>query len=469
MRRGRRIVLWAALAALFVGGVSSGIGLAGPGSPTLVKVTDPDRVITIPGETHVLTVPIVTETVTQTVTETVTVTTPTPPPPAPPPAPPPPPPPLPPPPPSPAPAVAAPLPPAAYTVPAAARVVRNGAELAAALANTVTEDVVLEDGVYDQAGAFQDPRADRLWARNQGRAVLKAALEFGSNTALPGGAARGLAFDITSASKLAAQSAIVSVWGSAKNVQLRDLTVDGHAVAQFGIRAKTPDGLVVQRVIVRNLLGWGVYVDPYPNYGYVPNPAPFLEDLDIANVARVPAGSANGTAEAGLWIGVQATVRRVKIRNAYWMGVWTGTAAKNALLEDLDVDGSSTGIYLEHDTIASTFQRFRLGPSLRQGFVMEWGVCPGCPGAAQGNTLQDGTVESRVAGVNMDLGSGSQQPNTVRRVKFVGQCFAAIVDNQETFGGVPKGVNFYTDNDYTGIDAGALPVRLVNVNQATCS
>jgi hypothetical protein len=108
------------------------------------------------------------------------------------------------------------------------------------------------------------------------------------------------------------------------------------------------------------------------------------------------------------------------------------------------------GIYLEHFTTGSTFQRMRIGPAVLHGLVCEWadpswGSRPGCTD----DIIQDSTVMSSDVGVLLDDGTTR---TTVRRVKFIGQARAAIYD--------PRGIgNAYYENDYSEIDASAVPIQ----------
>jgi hypothetical protein len=134
------------------------------------------------------------------------------------------------------------------------------------------------------------------------------------------------------------------------------------------------------------------------------------------------------------------------------MGLWTGGVNTNALLEDIDVDRTGTGVYMEHFTTGSTFQRINVGSSVQDGFICEWndpawGGKPGCVN----DVIQDATVASRRIGVWLDAGTTG---TTVQRVKFVGQSNSAIFD--------PAGIgNSYADNDYSQIGSTAMPIRTI--------
>ena len=137
------------------------------------------------------------------------------------------------------------------------------------------------------------------------------------------------------------------------------------------------------------------------------------------------------------------------------MGLWTGTAAKNARFSDVDIDdiGSprrpSTGLYLEHFTTDTTFERFRIGPNVTVGVECEWAdpawdSRPGCDGVV----IQDSLVHTRCVGLYLDDGTRN---TTVRRTVFVNQQRAAIATYNKKYN-----LLFDTSgNDYSGMQHGA--------------
>jgi hypothetical protein len=73
-----------------------------------------------------------------------------------------------------------------------------------------------------------------------------------------------------------------------------------------------------------------------------------------------------------------------------------------------------------------------------------WGSQPACVD----DIIQDSTVASTDIGVGLDQGTTR---TTIRRVSFIGQRLAGIVD----FAGID---NAYYDNEYSGIAPNAVPV-----------
>jgi hypothetical protein len=321
--------------------------------------------------------------------------------------------------------------------------VSTSAELIAALAVPSARDVIVNPGEYDSARPFVNNSGHRIIAARPGQALFTAGLVFGGSAAARNGVVEGIAFDIGDPRKTLAGAAI-NIWGDAVGVRVSDVTIDGHGVIGSGVMARQPEGLVIQRVSARGFSDYGIFVDANDRLR-VSSPA-VLEDLVISDVARPKPRSSSGTAEACLWVGNTATVRRALLRDCAWAGLWTGTAARDALFEDLEIDRTPVGAYIEHFTTRSIFQRLRIGPRVNVGLVCEWADPewdrkPACVD----NVIQQSTIESCAVGVNM--GAGTTR-TTVRTVTFIGQRVTAVLD--------PSGIdNVYSDNDFSGIAEGA--------------
>src|SRR5437870_5200029 len=287
-----------------------------------------------------------------------------------------------------------------------------------------------------------------IYTATLGGAVFNAGLIMGGNSGPGGGLVQGVAFDVNDPSK-AFLNSIVHVWGTGQGTRILDSTFNGNNAIGHAILARQPEGLVVRRVRVRNFTVNGITVDANVQNLAVATPA-LLEDLDVANVSFAVPKSSNRTAEACVWLGNSGTVRRALIRNCAWTGLWTGTAATGSLLEDLDIDLSAAGVYIEHFTTNSTFQRMRIGPNTWTGVACEWasgswGSRPACTD----DVVQDSTVASADTGVILDFGTTR---TALRHLKFIGQATAAIKD----FSGVN---NTYADNDYRAIASGAVQIE----------
>jgi hypothetical protein len=314
---------------------------------------------------------------------------------------------------------------------------------------------VLAPGVYDNARLFSNRHGHRIFAAKSGRAVLKAGMSIGANAGGRGAVLRGIVFDVRDREKTL-NGAIVAVWGTASGAKVLDTTLRGHGAVAAGIVVRQPEGFVARRIVAKGFTDYGVLVDANELDRDVSSPF-FLSDLDIANVSRPVPRSSDGRAEACVWIGNTGIARRVKVRECAWTGVWTGTATRKALVEDVDVDGARTGIYIEHFTHESTFQRIRVRSRVRIGMIAEW-ADPGWGGrpASVGNIIQDSVFESQLCGVYLDEGTTR---TTVRRSWFRKQAWAAVGDYRGNG-------NRFHDNDYSGIRSTAVPISQEHISEA---
>jgi hypothetical protein len=346
-----------------------------------------------------------------------------------------------------APAVRPPARPRPYALPAGAVRVSSSAELAAALSNGRREAIVLAPGVYDSARPFSDRDGDRLFAERLGRAILKTGVVLGANEGPPGASIRGLTFNVTNPAKTL-HGSIVHVWGSATHASVLDTRLYGHGRIDSGLLVRQPLAFVARRIVAEGFRSYGVAVDPN-TFGYRTR-APFsLSDLTISRVHRPVSGSSNGRAEACLWLGSPGTARRVSVRRCGVTGIWTGTATSGSRVADATVDRAPVGIYLEHFTSGTTFQRLRIGPDVDRGVNAEWSnVAVGQKPATSDNVIQDCYFRTRHVGVYLDEGTTH---TVVRRCLFAGQSWAAIGDYLGRS-------NSYYGNDFNALGPAAVPV-----------
>ena len=295
------------------------------------------------------------------------------------------------------------------------------AALREALRRHARTAIVLAPGAYRGRRPFLNPSGHRLYAARPGRAVLRAGLSMGGNSGPGGGLVRGLVVDVGDARRTV-EGAAIAVWGTGRRTQILDTTVKGRGTCGPGSPSGAPTGC--------GSTGSWRGGSPTPGCSSTPTSPtrtrprePFeVTDVDVARVARPRPGSSNGRAEACVWIGDTGTVRRVRVRTCGWSGLWTGTAARRARFEDIDIDGTPTGVYVEHFTRDSTFRRLRIGSDVRIGLLAEW-AAPEWGGrpASTGNVIEDSRFETTLAGVYLDEGSTS---TTVRRSAFAGQAWA---------------------------------------------
>jgi len=340
-----------------------------------------------------------------------------------------------------------PVAPGPYPVPRNALRVSSSSQLVAALGNGRREAIVLAPGTYDNRRPFSDREGDQIYASRLGGAVLRAGMVLGANDGPPGAVIRGLRFEVSSKAKTL-DGAIVHVWGSAAHAVVLDTRLDGHGAVATGLLVRQPKGFVGRRIAVTSVQSYGVVLDP--NDMAYRTRSPFsLRDVSISRVARPVPGSSNGRAEACLWLGSTGTVQRVSVHRCGITGIWTGTATRRSHVEDAVVDRAPVGIYIEHFTTGTRFQRLRVGPHVSRGINAEWAnyALGGRP-ASVDNVIEDGSFRTTSVGVYLDQGTTR---TLIRRCRFIGQTWAAIGD----YRGVDNG---YYDNDFEGIAATAVPV-----------
>lgn len=355
---------------------------------------------------------------------------------------------------------APPIAPQTYKLPRSAIWVSNEAQLRRALARHTSSDIVLRNGYYGGSGPFSNPGGDRLYAQTRGNAVLGVGISMGGGSGPGGGVVQGISFDVTDNSKTL-QSSIIHVWGTGKNTRIVDVTLDGHGVVGAGIKAREVEGLIVRRVVARHFRDWGVIVDENVPDPQISRP-PLITDIDAAYVSWANPRASNGTAEACVWIGNTAIVRRVRVHDCAWEGFWAGTAARNALFEDIRVTNDAIGLYLEHFVRSSIFRRLQIGPNVRRGLICEW-ADPGWDSqpACVDNVIELSTFNTSVVGVYLDEGTSR---TTVRSSTFVNQCWAGI--------GNFKGVDNLYDtsaNNYRGLLSGAVPISTEHYTSVPCA
>lgn len=345
------------------------------------------------------------------------------------------------------PAVRRPALPGPYAIPAGARPVSSSAELLAALSDGQREAIVLAPGVYDNARPFADREGDQLYAARLGRAVFRAGVVLGANAGPPGAAIRGLTFDVRERAKTL-EGAIVHVWGSALRASVLDTRLYGRNRVETGLLVRQPNGFVARRIVASGFRSYGVVVDPN-DVRYRTRSPYALSDLTISHVRRPVLGSSRGRAEACLWLGSPGTARRISVRRCGITGIWTGTAMHGSRILDATVDRAPVGIYVEHYTTGTTFRRLRVGPDVGRGVNAEWSdLALGQRPASSDNVIRDAYFGTKHVGVYLDQGTTR---TLVRGCVFVGQAWAAIGDY------LGQG-NAFSDNDFAGIAAGAVPI-----------
>jgi hypothetical protein len=152
-----------------------------------------------------------------------------------------------------------------------------------------------------------------------------------------------------------------------------------------------------------------------------------------------------------VWIGNTAVVRRIRAHDCAGEGLWVGSAANNALFEDVRVTNIDIGVYIEHFVHSTTFRRLQIGPNVLRGLTCEWAdPAWGSQPACVDDVVEWSSFDTQKVGVYLDKGTTG---TTVRNSKFANQCWAAIGNYQ--------GINNLYDtsgNDYSGLLPGAVPI-----------
>lgn len=345
----------------------------------------------------------------------------------------------------------APIPPAAprnYRLPRTRVFVRTSQGLVNALARAAPANIVLADGDFTTVGTtsptpyFQAGAGHRLYARNRGRAVLRAGLEFGGNYGPGGGEVHGLVFDIAEDAKTSHSSAITT-WGvRGRNTKIYDTRFNGHGGVGSAILAWEPSGLIVTRVVIRRFRNFGIYASDNDESSRAVIGA--ITDVRVSGIKHSSPGSSNGTEEAGVLVGhrVARPVSRLWVRDTGWMGLETLNKTEDTTFTDLNIDhiegvdpasgkATGTGIYIERFTKRSLFRRFLLGPDIKYGVISEWDEGIAGNQAGTDNTIANGVIDTRKSGVPKRVGVFVDYGTlrmTIRRVVFRGASYACIVD-----------------------------------------
>jgi hypothetical protein len=346
-----------------------------------------------------------------------------------------------------------PTPPRQYWIRRPVVRVRTSTQLRAALTRRTPVRIVLRPGLYDADAPFLNAHGHAIYSETVGRAVLTAGVNMGS---IGGGAGllQGVVIDVSDYGKTV-DGVAVMVRGNSGGVF--DVVLRGHGTIRSGLIVRQPEGFRAARLVVRDFTDYGVLVDANDR-SRTQLAQPFsLRDLDVAGIKRADPGSSRGRAEACVWLGNPGAAARVRARDCGWTGLWTGTAATALRVADVDVDVTKTGVYLEHFTHQSTFERIRVGRGVRVGLTAEWAdpAWGGLP-ASVDNVVQASRFESWLAGVYLDKGTTR---TVIRGSTFAGQRWAAIAD----YAGVG---NAYYGNDYRGIAVGAVPVTREHIRKA---
>jgi len=361
-----------------------------------------------------------------------------------------------------------PEPPKSYSVPAGAVRVTNSTEFKDALSGGTARDIVLADGTYDNSSYFSTGAAHRLWAEHLGGATVGAGIVFGTGA---GAEVHGIRFDVNSKSKVKdtrREGAAIRAEGTGHKLKVTDCWFDGHGVVGMAIDVAAINGFVAQRLVIYNFATYGIRVDDYPTRSSA-NPPALITDLVVSKIRNPDPSCCNGQAEFALSAGTDMTVERVRFRDIDWDALSPTIHCFNCVFRDVDIDSTKTAVYYEHSTKNTLLERFILGPHVVFGIDFEW-IGTWGHGTDDGTIIQDGIINSSKVGIMINVCNNNE---TVRRVKFINQCFAAISDaavlgytsSSDT---CPKATLTFTDNDYSGIDPGAKDITTALHQTSSC-
>lgn len=267
-----------------------------------------------------------------------------------------------------------------YTIPAGAVSVANQAALETELAKGTAEDIKVLNGAYTRATELAvTAAAHRVWCESATGVTFNYGFRYNN---VVGWEFHGGKFNIPDLAHAATDGGFTAallnwVGSTVCNVKISDVTIDGANLVAQGVQLGQPGGAVIQRVVVTNCTDEGLRLSD--NSLTSVSVIDTITDINCSGIHRTVYGSAGGTAEAGLWVGLQVTntVRRLKFRDIGWMGLFTGNLAYNTQYSDIDTDtgintGNRTGIYCEHRTRFCNFDRVLFGPGCSTGMICEW-------------------------------------------------------------------------------------------------
>ena len=226
----------------------------------------------------------------------------------------------------------------------------------------------------------------------------------------------------------------VNVWGAFSNVSVQDSVIEGDGSAQVGVFALGSDrsrDTSVIRTRIRGFRSHGILLAQV-EHG---RPAAALHGLALDNVVsdiRDPARERCyyapnstpkcGTNEGGIWTGgVEAAIIGNTVVRARWDGIETVGSSTRTTVVGNTIRDTRTGIYLEHSTKDSLFER-NVVTGTRTGINVEW--WHDGQGSIRNTFSANRIVAASRGGLSVDVGDDGNQ--IVENV-FVGGGRPAIV------------------------------------------
>jgi hypothetical protein len=272
-----------------------------------------------------------------------------------------------------------------YSIPGGATVVSTQAALETALAGGTPIDIKINNGTYSRASELVPGAPHRLWCQTATGVNFNYGFRINY---MDGFQLHGGNFNIADTAHAAVDggltAAVLSWFSAGDNTTITDVTIDGNHAITSGLQMSSPNHLIAQRCVIKNVTDYGIFASDN-DFASTRN-ITTISDMDVSGVYRATRGAADGTAEAGVWVGHKVTngVHRIRVNDIGWMGLWTGNNCNDTEFTDIDIDlsysdaGAPVGaanqvaVYVEHYTRRCSFKRFRLGPEVITGLNVEW-------------------------------------------------------------------------------------------------
>ena len=227
---------------------------------------------------------------------------------------------------------------------------------------------------------------------------------------------KGLSFDVGQPDRTF-QGAIVYVRGTGPGNQLLDLTLDGHGAVASGISVRqASSGRPADRR--RNFLDWACWSI---RHEFSLRPGLHRRRSRMSTARTCSAGRCRAAQRhlgSVRLAGGDRDRARIKTRNCAWEGLWVGSGTRDTVFEDLNLDDTRIGIYVEHFASDSTFRRVHVG---RRSRPASGTIPPGVASRPARTTCSRTRPSRHRARVIRGLLDEGTAHTTVRRSIFVHQ------------------------------------------------
>jgi parallel beta-helix repeat protein len=195
----------------------------------------------------------------------------------------------------------------------------------------------------------------------------------------------------------------VEAWGAHRHgLSVQDSVLDGSGTGSTGLRDLQSDadssGDSAFRDDVHGFRDYGLMFPAYSQGVRMPG----ADNIVVGNAVSAiqdPA-HANGTNEAGIWLGGRENVAYGNtVSNTGWELVWTGSSCNSCLIAGNTLSDSGVGVYLEHGS-GGTVVTGNTISAVNDGVNVEWAYHEGSAYIGSSNVIVRGnTITARKAGV----------------------------------------------------------------------